>query len=1513
MRNKLLCVAVVAALIFGLVGGASAGDFDSILRDSESGDIWSADYYNGDLYIANFSNDYVERYDSQFNRQEQLFNPDMYFAGMEVRNGDFWLAERYDNSLFKFDSNGNELNQVNLTNIQSEIRGIEYYSGSWYVLDRDYGVREYDSNFNYVGDVYIDQNKGSTANGWWGLDEKNGYLYASYKKNVDKISPSGSLQNNYNLSSQLSSYSAGSIFALAMDTGSSQIVTGHYNDGHLFGWEGVFNKAPQFNSTNVDPDSPLIGENVSYGAEVFDSDGSISYTNLTVQYGGSTVVVDEQRTGTTSPVWNDVFTPQTGNKWLNTTLSVVDDKGAVTNTEINRYLEDTPPELNIVLPDNTTYGTPDVDYKVELLDDNDSRPNETSTCTVYNDGNTVNTFTSDEANAPQTFTGTVAGLTQGTYTFNATCTENDDSQTTSKKLTYSVENGPPSIDSFTTTPTTWNKGDLIDVSYDVTDGFDNVTWVKLTAYYDSSVKQTQNTSYSSTSVSDTINDLFEVTYIGNYSLKIETSDEIGQVSTQWINQSVPDIYPPTTELNTSERIFYSDNVPLALNSTDDESMVQNITYSIDGGTTTTVTGDFAEFTLNGYGSYILEWYAYDNQGNREANKTATITLEQLQADFFYQPSTPYIDETITFDGSISGGNVTQYEWDWTSDGTYDQTGETATHSYSQPGVYTVTLKTTDADGNTDTYSEDVEILYESANKSLVKQCSAESFCFKDNTSYTTTNPVTVSGSLTELDGNQSFTYKVNASGIEGDYDFYGFANSTADRLDRTYYSTIETVTIAGNETNVPPTADFTVDLSGLTANVDASPSSDVDGTITDYRWDWTNDGSFEATGLTQSHTYSSDGTYTIRLQVEDNNQSTSETTATIQVSEDSGGGGGGGGDEPVDDEPTDNETTISSDGATGTLLSPHSGARYFDNTFTVSEGQQQIVNIAGEDQSFETVNVTGSTTANVKVNGIQSQVSEMDEFEFLEKASGFTGSTLTIGEKTVIVSDIIEFNESLGAVRFSFKDDSNNYEPYISYSYLVNDTANFTTQVRKAGPFNDWQNISTNEVLQPTNRTLANDLANIGSEGIFETRLAVQANGSTNYTAPIGFYTGDTPAIEILRPPQSTEFKRPPTAYVEVPLDYRFQVISGSNVTGIGQYYFRTSDGEIYSIVEQKNVVQEEQDSFFEDLADAFGVTIEEAYGEAFSWLVPTEPDNYYVNTTMQVGGYGEYSGYVNASINTSSGEVKNLNSLPRTIQVISQSANDYIDDNKESTVVNQAEANINESFSVDQDGDGVAEDVTVGTLVTALDKPEDNATVKIQKLDSESINFKFFAMNVNGTAVVNKTFVLQGDNQTLRKPLPPTSNSYDFDITPAEYGQSWSNTNYSYHIKYFEPGTNNTLLYSSETGGAVNTFEVVQTAPDGITDYWRFQAQKYKEDIAELLNIDVFVIGTLATLIIVAAASLPFYVKKNPELAKIVAVVTYAATAYLYITPSFWTIAIGIMALLLIAGWITKKIAGGG
>ncbi|WP_230116010.1 PKD domain-containing protein, partial [Microbacterium foliorum] len=82
--------------------------------------------------------------------------------------------------------------------------------------------------------------------------------------------------------------------------------------------------------------------------------------------------------------------------------------------------------------------------------------------------------------------------------------------------------------------------------------------------------------------------------------------------------------------------------------------------------------------------------------------------------------------------------------------------------------------------------------------------------------------------------------------------------------------------------NVVPTAGFTSTASGLTAAVNGMTSTDTDGTITGYSWNW-GDGTAAGSGVTASHLYGAAGTYTVTLTATDDRGGQATTTADVVV------------------------------------------------------------------------------------------------------------------------------------------------------------------------------------------------------------------------------------------------------------------------------------------------------------------------------------------------------------------------------------------------------------------------------------------------------------------------------------------------------------------------------------------------------------------------------------------------------------------------------------------------------
>jgi subtilisin len=109
-------------------------------------------------------------------------------------------------------------------------------------------------------------------------------------------------------------------------------------------------------------------------------------------------------------------------------------------------------------------------------------------------------------------------------------------------------------------------------------------------------------------------------------------------------------------------------------------------------------------------------------------------------------------------------------------------------------------------------------------------------------------------------------------GVVGRDTWYGFGLVDA-------YEAVGTT----NPINEPPIAAFTTTCSDLSCNFDGSASSDPDGSIVSYIWNF-GDGN-TGSGVTTSHTFATAGSYFVTLTVTDNNDATDADTQSVTVNE----------------------------------------------------------------------------------------------------------------------------------------------------------------------------------------------------------------------------------------------------------------------------------------------------------------------------------------------------------------------------------------------------------------------------------------------------------------------------------------------------------------------------------------------------------------------------------------------------------------------------------------------------
>lgn len=232
-----------------------------------------------------------------------------------------------------------------------------------------------------------------------------------------------------------------------------------------------------------------------------------------------------------------------------------------------------------------------------------------------------------------------------------------------------------------------------------------------------------------------------------------------------------------------------------------------------------------------------------------------------------------------FDASASSdsdGIITDYAWDFGDGET--ASGKNATHTYAVDGTYTVRLTVTDDRGGNAIATESVTVA-RPPNVAPTAKASAECtglVCAFDASASSDSDGTIDSYAWDFGDGTTGTGKKPDHTyAVDGTYT--ATLTVTDDRGGQATDTVSVTVT---RPANVDPTAKAAVNCTDLTCAFDGSASTDSDGTITGYAWDF-GDGA-AGTGAKPSHTYATPGTYQVTLTVTDDRgaQATDTVSAT---------------------------------------------------------------------------------------------------------------------------------------------------------------------------------------------------------------------------------------------------------------------------------------------------------------------------------------------------------------------------------------------------------------------------------------------------------------------------------------------------------------------------------------------------------------------------------------------------------------------------------------------------------
>jgi PKD repeat protein len=233
--------------------------------------------------------------------------------------------------------------------------------------------------------------------------------------------------------------------------------------------------------------------------------------------------------------------------------------------------------------------------------------------------------------------------------------------------------------------------------------------------------------------------------------------------------------------------------------------------------------------------------------------------------------------TVNVDASTStdsDGTIASYAWNF-GDGT-TATGVTASHAFAAAGSYPVTLTVTDNRSGVATTNTSVAVV---ANvlPSAVFTATPNYLTAAVDASASTDSDGTIAAYAWNFgDGTTGSDATTSHTFAAGTYT----VTLTVTDNDGASSSTTQSVT-AVNPPNVPPTASFTNAANHLAVSVDGTASTDPDGTVVGYAWDF-GDG-FTTTDPTVAHTYAAGGTYTVTLNVTDNQGVTGTTTKQLTV------------------------------------------------------------------------------------------------------------------------------------------------------------------------------------------------------------------------------------------------------------------------------------------------------------------------------------------------------------------------------------------------------------------------------------------------------------------------------------------------------------------------------------------------------------------------------------------------------------------------------------------------------
>jgi len=358
-------------------------------------------------------------------------------------------------------------------------------------------------------------------------------------------------------------------------------------------------------------------------------------------------------------------------------------------------------------------------------------------------------------------------------------------------------------------------------------------------------------------------------------------------------------------------------------SSDFDGIIMTYAWDFDGDGGVDATESIGSHVFPAPGRYSISLTVTDDSGHSDTVTYSIVIIGEAQgpagppaseqipiAGFLISPAKPEPGNAIIFNGTSSldlDGLIESFAWDFDDDGITDSSAPIAEYVFAAAGFYDVTLIVTDDDGNSDSVTEAIEVALQPSTPTGTIPPIADF-------AYLPTEPE--AGTIILFNATLSEDPDGQIAAYAWDFDEDGEIDSTAAIVDHFFqedgvYDVSLTVTdVSGSTdthtrqiavgsgeaqehpaTSLPPVADFEYSpaepVEGELVLFNGLLSTDSDGEIIAYAWDFNGDDVIDSTDSFTQYVFLNSGTFNVSLTVTDDSGDSDSFIEAILVDLDS--------------------------------------------------------------------------------------------------------------------------------------------------------------------------------------------------------------------------------------------------------------------------------------------------------------------------------------------------------------------------------------------------------------------------------------------------------------------------------------------------------------------------------------------------------------------------------------------------------------------------------------------------